>query len=244
MKKFLKSLPLLGRVFTGLGNLRWKYLHWKTDPNPHLLKILNGCEDLSVVQIGSNDGSTGDPICALLARKPSWKALLVEPVPSLFERLKVNYAGNKNVQFDNVAVAETAGKNDFYYLDAGARQHLPELPFWFDQLGSFDREHIIRHLGTKVEPFIVSTEIPTLPLAAVLERNQVNKIDLLHIDTEGYEWKILRQLDQNKFHPKVILFEHKHLTKAAKREGVAFVRPNYQVTDLGYDYLCRRVERS
>jgi FkbM family methyltransferase len=244
MKTFLKSLPLVGPAFKKLGELRWRYRCWKVDPARNLGKILRGCDDLFVVQIGSNDGTTGDPICSLLRKNPSWKALLVEPVPFLFERLRDNYRYNGNVRFDNVAIAKNAGRSNFYYVAAVAKEHIPDLPVWFDQLGSFDRTHITRHFGSVLDPFIVSAAIDTLPLSSVLARNHVTKIDVLHIDAEGYDWIVLQQLEQAKFLPKVIMFEHKHLVDNDKRAAVEFLENNYQITDLGSDYLCTCTQRS
>jgi FkbM family methyltransferase len=243
MKVFLKSLPVVGPVFKWIGKIRWEYHCWKVDPERNLSRILGGRKNLFIVQIGSNDGTTGDPICNLLRRHPSWKALLVEPVPFLFERLRINYRGNNNVQFDNVAIAAEAGTSTFYFVDAAAKQQIPDLPCWFDQLGSFDRSHIARLLGDALKPFIVSIELATLPLSAVLDRNNVTTMDVLHIDTEGYDWIILRQLDLNVFQPKVILFEHKHLQDSEKREAVNFLERQYRISDLGGDYLCERLRR-
>jgi FkbM family methyltransferase len=242
MKKFLKSLPFLGSHSSGIGKLRWRYRCWKVDPTRRLRCILEGREGLFVVQIGSNDGLTGDPIHSLLRENPSWNALLVEPVPFLFERLRQNYSHNKNVRFENVAVTHAAGTTTFHYVDPAAKQRIPDLPEWYDQLGSFDRGHIVRQLGAAMEPYIVSDEIPTLPLAAVLERNQVSKIDVLHIDTEGFDWEILKQLDLGRFQPAAILFEHKHLAEGDKRAAVAFLKDSYRISDLDVsgDYLCER----
>lgn len=207
----------------------------------NLSRILKGCGDLFVVQIGSNDGATDDPIFKLLARNPSWHALLVEPVPFLFERLRANYRDNKNIKFENVAISDKVGKSAFYYVDQRAKQHIPDLPFWFDQLGSFDRNHISRHFGEVLEPFIQSIELTTIPLAEMLARNGVTTIDVLHIDTEGYDWKILQQLDLRMVKPKAILFEHKHLSAADKASAREFLGSGYSIRDLGNDLLCVRV---
>lgn len=239
MKTFLKSLPILGPF---VREIRWRYRFRKVDPTRHLRNILRHQKEVFIIQIGSNDGVTGDPIHSLLRQNPSWRALLIEPVPFLFERLKRNYARSENVQFDNVAVSDTVGTTIFHYVDPKAKQHLPDLPIWFDQLGSFDREHIIRQLGNELESFIVSEEVSTLPLAAVLARNHITRIDALHIDTEGCDWAILRQLDMDLFRPQVILFEHHHLSEDDRRAAVAFVTAgSYRISDLGGDYLCERV---
>lgn len=239
MKKSFR-FPLGDWARRRIGELRWKYRCWKLDPARVLQIILSGQKNLFVVQIGSNDGVRNDPIHWLLQRNPSWKALLVEPIPAICDRLRANYSGNHNVRIDKVAIAEEAGSRDFYYVAATAKEHLPDLPYWFDQLGSFDREHIARELGESLESFIVSTQITALPLATVLNRNLVTKIDVLHIDTEGYDWVILSQLDQARFHPEVILFEHIHLSESDKHAAEEFLKCNYHISDLGRDYLCRR----
>jgi hypothetical protein len=40
----------------------------------------------------------------------------------------------------------------------------------------------------------------------------IDKIDLLHVDTEGHDYRILRQLDFARFSPALVIYEHKHLT--------------------------------
>jgi FkbM family methyltransferase len=235
MKTFLKSLPVIGPLLMRV------YHWWKGEAHParKLGRILRGRKDLYVVQIGSNDGITCDPIHSLLQSNPSWKALLVEPVPYLFERLCKNYSNIANIQFANVGITEQAGMATFYYVDPAARDHFPELPHLSDQLGSFDRGHIARHLGGALERFIVSTQISTFPLSTLLERNNVTKINLLHIDAEGHDWIVLRQLDLTRFRPDVILFEHRHLSEDDKTKAMAFLKRDYRITNLGVDFLCQ-----
>lgn len=36
---------------------------------------------------------------------------------------------------------------------------MPGLPVWYDQLGSFDRQHIVKHLDGRLEPFIVTSNV-------------------------------------------------------------------------------------
>jgi FkbM family methyltransferase len=236
MKKFLKSLPLIGPV---LSKLRWTYHDWRFNPASRLRSSLRDRKDLYIVQIGSNDGTTSDPIHSLLQSNPSWKAILVEPVPFLFNRLRQNYSNNPNIQFANVAITDQVGKATFYYVDPTAKNHIPELPDWYDQLGSFDPSHIAKHFGNALDPFTVSTQIATFPLSAFLERNNVAKIDLLHIDTEGHDWIVLRQLDLSRFRPDVILIEHKHLSKEDKSETLAFLKREYIISDLGADFFAK-----
>lgn len=240
LKEKIKTIPFLGHLFRFAGQLRWKWHVRRVDPLRRLRRILAGQQNLSVVQIGSNDGRTHDPVFSLLETHPTWSALLVEPVPHLFERLKQNYANRPNVRFENVAIAEDSGTRPFFVISHDAKDAFQNLPAWSDQLGSFDRNHIIKHLGPSISPHIREITIPTLPLASLLDRHQVTQIDLLHIDTEGFDWRILSQLDLVTFRPKVILFEFKHLTEAEQASALTRLQSLYRLShlDVTGDLLC------
>ena len=46
-----------------------------------------------------------------------------------------------------------------------------------------------------------------MTIEALFQKNDIKELSLLHIDAEGYDWKILSQLDLECFNPKIILFE-------------------------------------
>lgn len=192
-----------------------------------------------IVQIGSNDGVTGDPIYYLALSKSRSNVLLVEPVPYLFEKLKQNYPDKRRFIFENVAIND-GSKQKFYYVKKEAVNELEHLPVWYDQLGSFYKENIIKHLDGVLTPHIEELTIEGLTLKELFKRNNVNDLDLLHIDTEGYDWKILSQLDLNKYKPTIILFEHKHLLEKERKRAVSFLDQEYDIFQFAGDYLCLR----
>jgi len=180
-----------------------------------------------VVQVGSNDGCQGDPIAELLRNNSKWNVIFIEPLPHIFRRLRANYPGSPKYRFENIAIAEKKERRRLYFVSDEIKKIRSDIPFWYDQLGSFDKGHILKHsmlLGlsrTQLEAFIASEEVPCEPLTEVLERNRITKVDLLHIDTEGYDYEVLKQVDLKTSPPKAILYEHKHLSnedkKAAKK---------------------------
>jgi hypothetical protein len=91
-----------------------------------------------------------------------------------------------------------------------------------------------------VDSFVVSTEVTCLPLSEVLARHSIDRADLLLIDTEGYDWEVLRQVDLATLDPQVILFEHKHLSAQDRSRACAFLESRYRCHDLGADYFCAR----
>ena len=205
---------------------------------------LEQAEDVVFVQVGSNDGVQGDPLHPLIRAHPGWRGLLVEPVPYLFDRLRRNYSRLPSAQgrfsFENVAIAAEPGRRPFYYVSERAGALEGDLPAWCEQLGSFEREHLLSHLEGRLAPHIVEQDVECATLSDVLERNRVGRLDLLHIDTEGHDHQILLQLDWSRWRPRVILFEVIHLTEQERTEAAALMRSEgYRLSLLGYDVLAR-----
>jgi FkbM family methyltransferase len=206
------------------------------------LRLLLTTPNAQIVQIGANDGMTGDPISTLIRQRPGWRALFVEPVPYMFARLQRNYGDDPRFTFENVAVAQQDTRLRFYWLDEHVRAHLPTLPPIVAGISSLDKSHILKHTGRRVpdaevEPYIMSQEVETISLNTLLSRNHIAQLDLLHIDAEGYDYKILSQLDLTTDQPRVILFEHSHLSAAEKAQAQAFLSGVYRVFVLSYDIL-------
>lgn len=168
----------------------------------------------SFVQVGSNDGVRFDPISRQL-RVRAWHGLMVEPLPWLFTRLEANFGGFRRLQLVNAAVGDHDGTQPLYHL-APHEGPLGDLPPWYDALGSFRREVVLSHVGAipDVEDRLRVTEVATLTFASLCERHGVDAIDLLHVDTEGYDAEILAMVDLDRWRPAVVLFEHLHLGAA------------------------------
>lgn len=239
MKTLRRCSSLLNR-FPGAGRIkrfasRLFDRSWRKSPG-YLLSECMTAPVAQIVQIGSNDGETNDPLRKLLLSRRHWRALFVEPVPYLFDRLTRNYPRDPRFAFENVAITRDEGAV-FYWVDASAKQHVSNLPPWFDQLGSFDRGHITKHLDGILEPFIVSSPVRCMTLSQLLDHHAIRHIGILHIDTEGHDWQVLSQLDLNVHEPDVILFEHRHLSPIDKQSSLQFLAERYEIYDLGRDYL-------
>lgn len=96
-------------------------------------------EDAVVVQIGSNDGMSEDPIHDSLKSHKQWRGLLVEPVPHVFEKLKLNYGTDHRFTFRNVAVSRSTEPSEFYWIDPEIINKIPNSPDYVDKLSSFSR---------------------------------------------------------------------------------------------------------
>jgi FkbM family methyltransferase len=190
------------------------------------------------VKVGAHDGVTGDPSAAILLADPRWKGLLIEPVPHCFDRLRATFGDARRFALERVAVGARAGEATFYYVDPEARARMPDLPFWIDQLGSFDRNHIINHLDGVLGPFIVECTVQVRPLTELLRKHAVRDVHLLHVDTEGHDLEVLQTLDFATHAPLAVFVEHKHLPPSRRSRMRRLLRTRgYSVRDCGNDYF-------
>lgn len=190
------------------------------------------------VKVGAHDGISGDPVSDVLLTHEKWKGLLIEPVPVIFDRLRKNFGDSQRYMLEQVAIGPHRGKATFYYVDAKAIDSLPDLPFWYDQLGSFNRDHITKHFDGALAPFILECSVEVRPLPEVLKKNGIREVHLLHIDAEGYDYEVLKTIDLASAAAAAILLEHQNLSVGDKAELVQHLRRHgYSVDDCGGDFF-------
>lgn len=179
---------------------------------PKLMRILaRRYPEMTFVQIGSNDGRKHDPIHATVMTQAGWRGVLVEPVPYVFKRLQATYADEPRFILENVAIAASSGSADFFHLkEAADRRGLPD---WYDELGSFFKDVVLKHKSAipDIEQRLQVTQVPCLRFEELCARNGITQVGLLHIDTEGYDFEIIKSIDFERHRPRLLIYEHKHL---------------------------------
>ena len=239
LRNVVKSTPLLRNLLSPVITLRRRATEREQSGFRHYcLNLSKVLSEPVFVKVGANDGITGDPCSDILLANTKWRGLLIEPVPYCFDRLRATFQDSRRFCLEQVAIGASAGEATFYYVDAKAIQSIPSLPTWFDQLGSFDRNHIMKHLDGVLEPFIIECKVQVFPLSDVLMRNRIQDVHLLHVDTGGHDYEVLKTLDFAKHAPLSIFVEHKHLADAQKTEMLHLLRKHgYSVRDCGGDYF-------
>lgn len=179
--------------------------------------------DATFAQIGANDGAALDPLHDAIATR-NWRGVMVEPVPYVCDRLRANMAGNSRVAIENVAIDRTEGTRDFFHLAQAA----PGEGVWefYHALGSFDRDVVLSHrdLVPDIEDRLVATPVRCMTFDALCARHGYRSVDVVQIDTEGYDHVVLGLIDFDRYRPQIVMFEHLHLdsdTHAAIRSRLA-----------------------
>lgn len=200
-------------------------------------------KDFFFIQIGSNDGQTNDPIHKFV-KEFGWKGILVEPVSEIFEKLKKNYEDSSRLTFENCAIDRKDGHRTFYRIKKNEEADTPLLEKKYQtHLGSFLKEVVLKHKNAipNFEKHFVEEEVKTLAFSTLLEKHKVEKIDLLHIDTEGYDYEIIKLIPFERLKPTMILYEHKNLKKNDSEDCRTLLRAHgYRLLEGDEDTLAYR----
>lgn len=183
-------------------------------------------EGLCVVQVGANDGITHDPIHKFI-RRDGWQGVLLEPQPYVHAHyLSKIYALDKGIHTVCAALGHENGTRKLYKIGFCDMR-------WATGLASFQRarlqeafasglvERQCRKHGIPIpsEPSrrIVSEQVEVICPRTLIERYGIDELDLLQIDTEGYDYEVIRIFTEREIQPRVMVFEHTHLPQADQR---------------------------
>ena len=189
------------------------------------------------VQIGANDGLTDDPIRAFVA-KYHWHGVLIEPQPQVFRQLLKNYEQERQLIFENAAIADKDGSVRLFVANHRTQANLTVF-------ASLKKDTLVRGLnnpkatGVKVE--VEEIEVPALSVQTLLAKHRITEIDLLLTDVQGYDREVVEQFLTRGVNPTLIHFEHCHTSRPALDALYRkLVEHGYRFNELENDTLCYR----
>lgn len=175
VKKLLKALPVAFTKNQRYDRLTTGVIRRVCRPDSHCVDV--GCHK-------------GEILDLLLQAAPVGLHYGFEPIPMLFENLKIKYAGRENCRLLDIALSDKPGTSSFNYVVSN--------PSYSGLLKRrYDRAHEEDTLIT----------VRTARLDDLLPRSQ--RVDFIKIDVEGGEMLVLRGAVETLAHWKpVVIFEH------------------------------------
>jgi FkbM family methyltransferase len=180
-------------------------------------------EELTFAQIGAGGPVSNDFLMSLLGEFPLWRGVFMEPLGRVVEKLKAQY-GEKYI-IRQCAISDFTGTAPFYYFATDAAQLLNGMiagsrhfsQEQLDMFGSCNKEQVAEcyrwaEVTNIVEILMgegiwLEKKIEFETLGNVLDAHNMNP-QLLIIDTEGADERILRDIDYDKFDLKILVYEH------------------------------------
>jgi FkbM family methyltransferase len=208
---------------------------------PRLLRAFaDAYPEARFVEIGSNDGVQHDHLRPFVLSH-RWRGVMVEPQPHVFTRLERNYGNVPGVSLERAAVTGRDGSVPFFYPAPPAEDEREALPDWYDGIGSLSRDFVLSHSEhiPGLERRVVRDEVRSLTYGSLCARHDLDRVDLLVLDTEGSDWEILRDIDFGGRPPRLLIYEHFHLVPADRAACRAHAESlGYETMEEGFDTFC------
>jgi FkbM family methyltransferase len=152
------------------------------DDRPLLQTYFQNHPPATLIDVGANVGSYTETFARL-----GWHAVAFEPMPDIFEQMKVRTGAFPNITYINKAVSEVTGDTVDFYTSAVHNGIHALKPF-----------HDTHEATLKVETTRVDDALRPLSLPPIA---------LLKIDVEGADFGALKSFDFKAHHPEIVTCE-------------------------------------
>ena len=187
------------------------YTYFNDDFAPYGIEPFNDIRRLSKLlnypvetffDVGANIGETASQA---LAAFPLASILCFEPHPESFAKLNARLSGEKRVTLHNLALGRDPGLAQFYTYEENSKLNslVPNSPY-------------VSKFGRAAET--IAVEVATLD--AFCAANSIDTVDVLKIDTEGFDAMVLRGA-QGLLSRGAIKFVYAEFNHVLPREGIA-----------------------
>jgi FkbM family methyltransferase len=203
-----------------------------------------------VIQVGANDGIMCDPLRRFLVHSASQdvRAVLVEPIPFYYTKLRDLYAACPNITVLNVACGALCGRAPLYFIEPSVADQMngdgppndwahgqgsfdPHLVKYWIERNKFRGEDYVRNIDQYIDS-IISIDVEIIRLSDI-EMSSQNYNLLLNIDVQGFELDVIRGIDWSR--PPAYIVVEDYLMGSSPIDKYLSAR--------GYFYLCGRIDK-
>lgn len=172
------------------------------------------------VDIGAYDGVTISNTY-FFEQNRQWRGLCIEPQPDKFKLLKKN----RTCASLNCGISDFLGRAEFFQVNGGAAA------LWSGLVNTYDQQQMetVNKYLSKYGGSVEKITVPVYPLSYILKQHQIGHVDLLCIDTEGCEDRIIKSINFDQVDIEVIVVEN---------NSDSCVLRAY-LTSKNYDFICR-----
>jgi len=187
----------------------------------------------NIIQIGANDGIRFDILNGYI-KKYKTKSILVEPIKENYEKLKKNYEDCNFISFENSAISIN---NEISFLYKVNEKYIKNYDDHIPCITSFNKEHLLKH-GVK-NRHIICENVSSINMKDLITKHQLKSLDLLYVDAEGYDGKIVIDfLNTTNIKP-VIILEFIHIKNIIFESLIQILEENrYKLFTIGENLLC------
>lgn len=180
-------------------------------------------EDIFFLEIGAFDGKSFDGLYKY-THNNNWTGIFVEPINEYFQQLQLNFQNIEKKVFENSAITDENKQYEIKRLK-------------LDKKWAKGSSSLVDNDNNNKHSYFTET-INGITFDTLVDKYKIERIDVLQIDTEGYDYRILKQIIP-KFLPKYIKVEQRHLSYMDKKKIKNLLTEcNYEFNREGLDYIC------
>jgi FkbM family methyltransferase len=156
----------------------------------------------------------------------------------MVERLKLNYKGSDGLIFENVAISEKVEQRALYRVSQKTID-AHKLPDWLKGMSTFSDAKLKEY-----QEHVEAQPVSCVPLRSLLDKHSLPRVDVLQIDTEGFDYQVFKQFDFSAYRPAIVNIEVVNLKpeelKALQGDlaGLGYIYFQYEMDlmalDLGF----------
>jgi FkbM family methyltransferase len=178
-------------------------------------------KDFFVIQVGACDGVMDDPIHEWID-KYHWQGILIEPQADEFQNLVKNYQNSKQLNLVNAAIAAKDGNVTLYKVE---------------------NDEKIKHVWQRGTASVIpqaeltsSVVVKSIRFQTLFKEFNVNHVELLQIDVEGFDFEIIKLFDFKQIKPSILRYEHRHLSPSDRIACLKLLQElGYKILETQYD---------
>lgn len=174
-------------------------------------------QKLFMINIGAMDGVLFDGMSGY-AQLYNSDVLYVEPMKPHFDRLVKHKSSNPGNKFENSAISDFNGTITMKTIPIDVVDEGLVHPAFYGMSVIDPSKNGMGSEGDRevVEKYAVDVEVNCITWDTLVERHNITEFDAMSVDTEGHDYVIFKQIDLNKFRPKLIRLEWCNMTDEEK----------------------------
>lgn len=186
---------------------------------------------INLVQLGANAGD--DHVSDFIRdyKELINISLLVEPIEEVANECREFYKnrGDDNIVVHTCAISDSDGEAELTYIPGQTRLSSLEPGMHVDFLN----------------PATTTMTVSTLTIDSLFKKYSLKKVDVLFIDTEGFDEKILSNYDFNKYQTDFIVWEWNHSLRRNIVQHYKLIQKlqahNFKLVKVGMNMIATRI---
>lgn len=204
-----------------------------------LEKNYNINSNFTFIQIGANDGVSFDFLYDFVVKRKS-EGVVIEPIKSYYDELVINYSNFPNIIKVNKAVHPSEKSIEINRISSDVIDNYPN---WVKGIASLDENH---HEKLGIEKIHMIKEVVEADnLMNIINKHYKSKnLNYFQIDTEGFDYEVLKMLDFNMLKPDIIKYEISHMSKDKNLNLMSLLKKyNYFIIEESEDNVCVQLDK-